>query len=55
MTKDISRESDVFMGNDVYGRGTWGGGQFNTNIAVKEISKHNLSTAIFAPGYVYQN
>lgn len=41
------------MGNDVFGRGTWGGGMFNTDVAVREINKYNLSTAIFAPGFVY--
>ena len=28
---------------------------FNTDVAVREINKYNLSTAIFAPGYVYEN
>jgi hypothetical protein len=25
---------DIFYGNDIYGRGTYGGGQYNTHLAI---------------------
>lgn len=55
LSTQIKRGTDIFYGNDVYGRGTFGGGRYNTSIGVNEINKYNLSTAIFAPGYVYEN
>lgn len=35
LAESIERGTDVFMGNDVFGRGTYGGGMFNTDIAVR--------------------
>ncbi|CAG9766938.1 unnamed protein product [Ceutorhynchus assimilis] len=49
-----TRRFDVFVGVDVFGRGVFGGGQFNTYKAVELISKHNLSMAIFAPGWTHE-
>lgn len=46
------RVHDVFMGVDVYGRGTFGGGQWHTNDAVETaVVQHQLSSAVFAPGW----
>eukprot|EP01022_Parablepharisma_sp_SALTPOND_P032064 TRINITY_DN826_c0_g1_i1.p1 TRINITY_DN826_c0_g1~~TRINITY_DN826_c0_g1_i1.p1 ORF type:complete len:590 (+),score=46.84 TRINITY_DN826_c0_g1_i1:109-1878(+) len=49
------RSWDVMFGNDVYGRGTYGGGRLNTFAAIDEIMKHPLSIAIFGQAYFYQN
>ncbi|EPS69955.1 hypothetical protein M569_04807, partial [Genlisea aurea] len=48
------RKFDVYMGIDVFGRGTFGGGQWTTNVALDVIKKANVSAAIFAPGWVYE-
>ncbi|XP_013781671.2 cytosolic endo-beta-N-acetylglucosaminidase-like [Limulus polyphemus] len=48
------RKSDVFMGVDVFGRGTLGGGGFNIDEPLKLIGDYNLSAAIFAPGWVQE-
>ncbi|RAL52324.1 hypothetical protein DM860_016173 [Cuscuta australis] len=48
------RNFDVYMGIDVFGRNTFGGGQWNTNVALDVIKKDNVSAAIFAPGWVYE-
>ncbi|KAK8978375.1 hypothetical protein V6N11_028378 [Hibiscus sabdariffa] len=48
------RKFDVYMGIDVFGRGTYGGGQWNTNIALDAIKKGDVSAAIYAPGWVYE-
>ncbi|XP_065870861.1 cytosolic endo-beta-N-acetylglucosaminidase 1-like [Euphorbia lathyris] len=48
------RKFDVYMGVDVWGRGTYGGGQWNTNVALDVCKKSEVSTAIFAPGWVYE-
>ncbi|KAK4489296.1 hypothetical protein RD792_005100 [Penstemon davidsonii] len=48
------RKYDVYMGIDVFGRGTFGGGQWTTNAALDVIKKNNVSAAIFAPGWVYE-
>ncbi|KAH1211828.1 Cytosolic endo-beta-N-acetylglucosaminidase 1 [Glycine max] len=48
------RKFDVYMGIDVFGRGTYGGGQWNTNVALDVIRKADVSAAIFAPGWVYE-
>jgi len=29
-----NRKLDVYVGNDIYGRGTWGGGKYNTHVAI---------------------
>ncbi|GLT92925.1 hypothetical protein SLE2022_107350 [Rubroshorea leprosula] len=48
------RKFDVYMGIDVFGRGTYGGGQWTTNVALDVIKKDDVSAAIFAPGWVYE-
>ncbi|XVF24182.1 hypothetical protein REPUB_Repub13aG0105400 [Reevesia pubescens] len=48
------RKFDVYMGIDVFGRGTYGGGQWTTNVALDVIKKADVSAAIFAPGWVYE-
>ncbi|KAJ8764176.1 hypothetical protein K2173_005101 [Erythroxylum novogranatense] len=48
------REFDVYIGIDVYGRNTYGGGQWNTNIAFDVIKEDNVSAAIFALAWVYE-
>ncbi|CAJ1971056.1 unnamed protein product [Sphenostylis stenocarpa] len=48
------RKFDVYMGIDVFGRDTYGGGQWNTNVALDLIRKVDVSAAIFAPGWVYE-
>ncbi|KAL6630980.1 hypothetical protein ACP70R_028320 [Stipagrostis hirtigluma subsp. patula] len=49
-----NRKYDVYMGIDVFGRNTFGGGQWNTNVALDLLKKVDVSTAIFAPGWVYE-
>nr|XP_051198379.1 cytosolic endo-beta-N-acetylglucosaminidase 1-like isoform X2 [Lolium perenne]XP_051198382.1 cytosolic endo-beta-N-acetylglucosaminidase 1-like isoform X3 [Lolium perenne]XP_051198387.1 cytosolic endo-beta-N-acetylglucosaminidase 1-like isoform X4 [Lolium perenne] len=48
------RKYDVYMGIDVFGRNTYGGGQWNTNVALDLLKKDDISTAIFAPGWIYE-
>ncbi|XP_039038812.1 cytosolic endo-beta-N-acetylglucosaminidase 1-like [Hibiscus syriacus] len=48
------RKFDVYMGIDVFGRGTYGGGGWHTNDALDAIVKGDVSAAIFAPGWVYE-
>lgn len=47
------RNWDVLTGVDVYGRGTFGGGQYNTRAAIEAMAP--TSVAIFAPGWTYEN
>lgn len=35
LTTQLNRSFDIFVGNDVYGRGTFGGGQLNTDIGIR--------------------
>ncbi|XP_064405516.1 cytosolic endo-beta-N-acetylglucosaminidase-like isoform X3 [Halichondria panicea] len=48
------RRGDVYVGVDVFGRGCFGGGGFNSCKAVEVISRQALSSALFAPGWVYE-
>lgn len=48
------RRFDVYMGIDVFGRNTYGGGQWTTNVALDVLKKEDVSAAIFAPGWVYE-
>ncbi|KAL6980751.1 mannosyl-glycoprotein endo-beta-N-acetylglucosaminidase [Sarracenia purpurea var. burkii] len=48
------RKFDVYMGIDVFGRGTYGGGQWDTNLALDVLKKDDVSAAIFAPGWLYE-
>ncbi|MCL7043403.1 hypothetical protein MKW94_019701 [Papaver nudicaule] len=49
------RKYDVYMGIDVFGRNTFGGGQWTTYIALDVLKKDDVSAAIFAPGWAYEN
>ncbi|CAD5235462.1 unnamed protein product [Bursaphelenchus xylophilus] len=42
---------DIYFGVDVFGRGAFEGGGFNTYKAVQAARNHNFSSAIFAPGW----
>ncbi|XP_023555077.1 cytosolic endo-beta-N-acetylglucosaminidase isoform X2 [Octodon degus] len=45
---------DVYVGVDVFARGTVVGGRFDTNKSLELIRKHGFSVALFAPGWVYE-
>ncbi|KAL4510555.1 hypothetical protein ABPG72_004709 [Tetrahymena utriculariae] len=49
-----NRKLDVFTGIDIFGRGTYGGGKFNTSDALHEIIRNGSSVAFFAPGWTYE-
>jgi mannosyl-glycoprotein endo-beta-N-acetylglucosaminidase len=49
------RKKDVYVGNDIYGRGTWGGGKYNTFKAINEIKQRGLSYALFGTAYFYES
>ena len=53
-------DNKVYIGNDVFGRGTFGGGGFQIHIAANKIIEYMgdgdmspLSIAMFAPGWTY--
>ncbi|KAJ8251742.1 hypothetical protein GJAV_G00224940 [Gymnothorax javanicus] len=48
------RHTDIYVGVDVFARGDVVGGKFDTYKALELIRKHGFSTAIFAPGWVYE-
>lgn len=48
------RLHDVFIGIDVFGRNCYGGGGFGTGSALSVVRKHELSAALFAPGWVHE-
>lgn len=48
------RFADIYVGVDVFARGKVIGGKYETNKALELIRKYDLSTAIFAPGWVYE-
>ncbi|CAM8958339.1 unnamed protein product [Rhodiola kirilowii] len=45
------RKFDIYMGIDAFGRGSYGGGQWNTNVALEVLKQERISAAIFAPGW----
>ncbi|KAF5771035.1 putative mannosyl-glycoprotein endo-beta-N-acetylglucosaminidase [Helianthus annuus] len=49
-----NRKFDVYMGIDIFGRGSYGGGQWTTNVALDVIKKNDVSAAMFAPGWIYE-
>ena len=54
--KEIGRlPSTIFMGCDVFGRGTYGGGGFDVDVALRAAFEYNTSLAIFAPGWIYEH
>ncbi|KAH0904914.1 LOW QUALITY PROTEIN: hypothetical protein HID58_044417 [Brassica napus] len=48
------RKYDVYMGIDVFGRGSFGGGQWTVDTSLDLLKRNNVSAAIFAPGWVYE-
>ncbi|KAA0705574.1 Cytosolic endo-beta-N-acetylglucosaminidase [Triplophysa tibetana] len=48
------RLPDIYVGIDVFARGKVVGGKFDTINALEMIRNHGFSTAIFAPGWVYE-
>ncbi|EAL73713.1 hypothetical protein DDB_G0268520 [Dictyostelium discoideum AX4] len=46
---------NVYVGTDCWGRGTFGGGKFNSWIGLKEADLNQLSSAIFAPAWTYED
>lgn len=45
----------VYMGVDVFGRGSYGGGGDQCHVAVQAAMRCGLSAALFAPGWLYEN
>lgn len=50
-----ARRLDVYMGIDVFGRGTWGGGLFQVDSALGVIRRAGVSAALFAPGWTLED
>lgn len=48
------RKSDVYVGIDVFARGTDYAGGFETSVAVEQVRRYGLSAGIFAAGWVYE-
>ncbi|KAF7292815.1 Glycoside hydrolase family 85 protein [Mycena indigotica] len=46
---------DIYVGIDVFGRGSHGAGGFGSYKALEHISPAQLSTAFFAPGWTWEN
>lgn len=55
MLRAGSRQYDVYVGVDVWGRGCYGGGKFNTDKAVKVSREVALSVAIFGFGWTHES
>ncbi|XP_022782024.1 cytosolic endo-beta-N-acetylglucosaminidase-like [Stylophora pistillata] len=49
-----ARQTDVYVGVDVFGRGCYGGGGYNSKVAFKVFREEKLSAALFAPGWVME-
>lgn len=54
MARACGRVQDVFVGIDIFGRNCFGGGGWNTWMAVEQAKRHGLSVALFAQGWVYE-
>ena len=50
-----ARAKNVYAGIDVFGRKTYGGGGFKSQVALAAIEKAGLSTALFAPGWIFED
>lgn len=46
---------NVAVGIDVFGRGCYSGGMWNTHHAVRAVADKGLSVALFAPGWLYES
>jgi mannosyl-glycoprotein endo-beta-N-acetylglucosaminidase len=51
--ESLQRTNDVFVGTDIWGRGTFGGGKFESYKGVTEARKLGFSVALFAQGFTY--
>eukprot|EP00002_Diphylleia_rotans_P028042 TRINITY_DN5651_c0_g5_i1.p1 TRINITY_DN5651_c0_g5~~TRINITY_DN5651_c0_g5_i1.p1 ORF type:complete len:987 (-),score=194.36 TRINITY_DN5651_c0_g5_i1:169-3129(-) len=49
------RAREIYMGIDIFGRGTYGGGGFNAIEALKVIDTAGTSVALFAPGWTFES
>ncbi|CAD8149450.1 unnamed protein product [Paramecium pentaurelia] len=49
-----NQRNNVFVGIDIWGRGQYGGGQFDSYIALQEIKRAQLATAIFGQAWTYE-
>ncbi len=49
------RRTEVFLGVDVHGRGTYGGGGDASHVALAAAKAAGVSAALFAPAWVYEN
>ncbi|XP_039201256.1 cytosolic endo-beta-N-acetylglucosaminidase isoform X1 [Crotalus tigris] len=50
-----SRQTDVYVGVDVFGRGNVVSSGFDTKKSLQMIREQGLSVALFAPGWVYEH
>jgi endo-beta-N-acetylglucosaminidase D len=48
------RRHDVYVGIDVWGRGSYGGGKFDAHVALHKIVENDLSCGIFAPAWTFE-
>ncbi|EFN77158.1 Cytosolic endo-beta-N-acetylglucosaminidase [Harpegnathos saltator] len=56
LVKQLGRDvRDVYVGLDIFARGTSGVGEFNCSDALDAIRKYNFSVAIFAPGWTHEH
>uniref|UniRef100_A0A183EHN0 Mannosyl-glycoprotein endo-beta-N-acetylglucosaminidase n=1 Tax=Gongylonema pulchrum TaxID=637853 RepID=A0A183EHN0_9BILA len=53
-TRAKLRHRNVFVGVDCFGRGCFGGGGWNCHEAFKQVRWHDLSVALFAPGWIVE-
>ncbi|KAF7725441.1 hypothetical protein EC973_009615 [Apophysomyces ossiformis] len=53
--KEGRTPKDVYFGTDVWGRGTYGGGQYNTYKGVEASDKGGTSSVLFAMAWTYQH
>lgn len=49
-----TRRTDVFTGIDIFGRNTYGGGGFQTHLALRAIKQGGTSAALFAPAWTVE-
>ncbi|GAM20286.1 hypothetical protein SAMD00019534_034610 [Acytostelium subglobosum LB1] len=50
-----STSHQIYVGTDVWGRGTFGGGHFNSHIGVEKAIENGMSAALFAPGWTFES
>lgn len=49
------RRKDVLTGIDIWGRGTWGGGRFQSAAAAAAIAQAGLGVGLFAPAWTLES